>query len=548
MRAGAYDLYPVTRNRQHARWFVSQARDARRGCDTAAIWAFVSSKWTTEASVRFFTGGINHETNTFSPIPADGQRFRVMNYERGRAMIERYRGTRTVIGGFIDAASELGIELVPSIYSFAMPSGAVTRTEFEAQMADTLDDLEAAMASGPIDGVLLGLHGAMVIEGIDDGEGEYLRRVREVVGPDIPIVTELDLHANLSRESTQIANIIVVYDTYPHVDMYDRAVELTHLLARLVRKEIAPTSAFRQIPVLSNLTAQFTGRKPMSDWQALLYEIEARPGVITASIVAGFPYADIPMTGMSVYVATDGDQALADACADELAHFAWEHRAAFQSTPMSVAAAVEYALTHPGPICLADVADNTGAGTSGDGTEILRELVRREARSAVVALMYDPETVEQAISAGVGATIDARIGGKVDDRHGAPVDASAYVRTITDGYFVNDGPMGTGSSATMGRTVVLEIGGRGGIEVICTQHRYAPNDANALRSVGIEPTKRQIVVIKSSVHYRADFTPLMREIVEVDAPGLSTPNWSRFDFQRLSRPIYPLDGDFDWSP
>jgi microcystin degradation protein MlrC len=364
----------------------------------------------------------------------------------------------------------------------------------------------------------------------------------------VPIVTELDLHANISRESTDLADIIIGYDTYPHVDTYERAVELTHLLARIVRGEVRPVHAFRQIPVLANLTAQFTGRAPMSDWLALCHEIESRPGVLTATIAAGFPYADIPDTGMSVYVATDGDQELADRCADELARFAWEHREGFQATPMGVDEAVEYAMANPGPICLADVADNTGAGASGDGTEILRSLIAHGARSAVVALMYDPETVEQAIAAGVGATIRARIGGKVDDLHGAPVETEAYVRTITDGWFINDGPLGTGSESNMGRTVVLEIGGRGGIEVICTQYRRAPNDANALRSVGIEPTKRQIVVIKSSVHYRADFMPIMREIVEVDAPGLASPNWRRFDFQRLRRPIYPLDGDFDWSP
>ncbi|HUG16388.1 MAG TPA: M81 family metallopeptidase [Thermomicrobiales bacterium] len=498
--------------------------------------------------MRFFTGGVNHETNTFSPIPADGERFRVMDYDRGQATIERYRGTRTAIGGFIDAVREHGVELVPSVYSFAMPSGAVTRDEFEAQMADTLDDLEAALASGPIDGILLALHGAMVIEGIDDGEGEYLRRVREVTGPHMPVVTELDLHANISPESTQLADIIVVYDTYPHVDVYDRAVELTGLLARLARGDIRPTRAFRQIPVLANLTAQYTGREPMAGWLALCHEIESRTGVLTASIIAGFPYADIPETGMSAYVVTDGDQTLAEACAAELAQYAWDHRAQFQAIPMSVTEAVEHALTNPGPICLADVADNTGAGSSGDGTEILRELMRRNARSAVVALMYDPETVAQAVEAGVGANIHAHIGGKVDDLHGAPVEASAYVRAITDGFFINDGPLGTGSQSSMGLTAVLEIGGRGGIEVICTQYRRAPNDANALRSVGIEPTRRQIVVIKSSVHYRADFMPLMREIVEVDAPGLSSPNWARFDFQRLRRPMYPLDRDFDWNP
>ena len=497
--------------------------------------------------MRFFTGGINHETNTFSPLPATLERFHDMHYERGQALLVVSRGAKTAIGGFIDAADALGIELVPSVYSFAMPSGAVTRAAFEAQMLDTLDDLEAALAAGPLDGVLLSLHGAMVVEGADDGEGEYLRRVRELVGPHMPVVTELDYHANISRESTELADLIVGYDTYPHIDVYERAVELTHLLARLASKEIRPAVAFRPIPLLSNLTAQFSGRPPMADWLALCHAIEARPGVLTATVAGAFPYADIPDTRMSAYVATDNDQALADACANELAQFAWERRAAFQATPLGVADAVRYAMTQPGPILLADVADNTGAGASGDGTEILRELIAQNARSAVVALLYDPQTVRQAVAAGVGATIEATLGGKVDDLHGAPVQTSAYVRAITDGVFINDGPLGTGSESKLGLTVVLEIGGRGGIEVITTSFRNAPNDANALRSVGIEPTKRQIVVIKSSVHYRADFTPLVREIVEVDAPGLASPTWSRFNFQRLRRPIYPLDPEMEWS-
>jgi microcystin degradation protein MlrC len=364
----------------------------------------------------------------------------------------------------------------------------------------------------------------------------------------VPIVSELDLHANISRESTQLANLLVGYDTYPHVDTYERALELTHLLARLARKEIQPTVAFQQIPVLSNLTAQFTGRAPMADWVALCHAIEARPGVLTATVAGGFPYADIPDTGMAAYVATDNDQALADACAAELAQFAWDQREAFQATPMGVDEAVEYALAQPGPILLADVADNTGAGASGDGTEILRSLIAHNARSAVVALMFDPETVQQAVAAGVGATIEATIGGKVDDLHGAPVQASAYVKAITDGWFTNYGPMSTGAQSSMGTTAVLEIGGRGGIEVICTTFRRSPNDAQTLRTTGVEPTKRQVVVIKSSVHYRADFTPLVREIVEVDAPGLASPTWSRFNFQRLRRPIYPLDREMEWAP
>lgn len=498
--------------------------------------------------LRFFTGGINHETNTFSPLPATKQRFLDMNYHRGPELLEHFRGTRTVFGGFIDAAEQQEIELVPTIHSFAMPSGAVERAVFEEMMADTLDDLEAALATGPLDGLLLGLHGAMVIEGIDDGEGEYLRRVRELVGPDIPIVTELDLHANISRESVELADIIIGYDTYPHIDVYERAFELTYLLARLARKEVRPTHAFRRIPVLANLTAQFSGTPQMEGWLGLCHAIEHRSGVLTATIACGFPYADIPDTGMFAYVCTNNDAELAETCVRELAQYAWDHRADFQATPLGIDEAVTYAMSRPGPILLADVADNTGAGSSGDGTEILRSLIAQNARSAVVALLYDPETVQRALEAGVGGTFDAMLGGKVDDLHGAPVPSTFYVRAITDGWFINGGPMGAGAQSSLGTAVVLEIGGRGAIEVIVTEHRRAPNDANALRSVGIEPTERQILVIKSAVHYRAAFTPLVREIVEVDAPGLSSPNWNNFSFQHLRRPIYPLDPTMAWEP
>jgi microcystin degradation protein MlrC len=428
-----------------------------------------------------------------------------------------------------------------------MPAGPVSRDEFEAQMADTIRDLVAAVSAGPLDGVLLSLHGAMVVEGIEDGEAEYVRRIRQVTGDDLPIGAVLDLHANTSVEFTELVDLLVGYDTYPHVDGYDRALELAELLVRRVKRQIKPTFAFRKIPILSDLPAQFTSRAPMSELIALCHEIEGRPGVLTATIAGGFPYADISDTGMSVYVATDDNQAEAERCANELAQFAWEHRAGFQSKPTPIDEAVRYALSRPGPILLADVADNTGAGTAGDGTEILRALIKHAARSAVVALIYDPETVLQAVKAGVGGTIEATIGGKVDDKHGPPIKATAYVRTITDGFFRNTGPMGTGLATNMGTTVVLEIGGREGIEVVCSMHRHPPNDQGALRSVGIDPERRQVVVIKSSVHYRAHYTPIVREIIEVDAPGLSAANWNRFAFKRIPRPTYPLDGDFQWN-
>ncbi|MDL5353133.1 M81 family metallopeptidase [Microbacterium sp. zg-YB36] len=498
-------------------------------------------------TLRFFTGGINHETNSFSKVPADEHRFRLTRYGRGAEILERFRGTRTVYGGFLTAAETNHVTLTSTVSSFAQPSGPVVREEFERQMALTLEDLREALRTDGVDGIVLGLHGAMVVAGIEDGEGEYLARVREVVGPDVPIGVELDLHANISPRMAELADILIGYDTYPHVDQYDRAIELLTLVARTVRGEISPTSALRKLPILAHMTVQNTASGPMADWLALCHEIEARPGVLTATITGGFPYADIPDVGMAAYVVTDGLPELATQYANELSEFAWARRTEFQPRLTSVDDAIRAASSSPGPIILADVADNTGAGASGDDTEILRALIAHGANSAVLVPMYDPGVVAEAVRAGVGATITTTIGGKVDDGGGAPLEIEAYVRTITDGWYSNYGPMSTGSRTGMGLTAVLEIGGHDGIEVVCSSVQRSPHDLQMLRSVGIEPTRRQIIVVKSSVHYRADFGPIATEIFEVDAAGLAAASWARLDFQNLRRPIFPLDPDMEWT-
>lgn len=498
-------------------------------------------------TLRLFTGGINHETNSFSAIPADEQRFRVTRYGRGHEILERFRGTRSVYGGFIDAADALGVELVSTVSSFAQPSGPVQRDEFERQMAATLADLAAEAAGGGVDGIVLGLHGAMVVEGIEDGEGEYLRRVRELVGSDIPIGVELDLHANISAQMAELADVLIGYDTYPHVDLHERGHELVRLLVRTIVGEVKPTGALRQIPLLAHMTMQNTASGAMARWVDLCHEIERRPGVLTATVAGGFPYADVPDAGMSAYVATDGDREKAEQYAAELAQFAWDRRADFQPLLVSVDDAVAHALTAQGPILLADVADNTGAGASGDDTGILRALIASGARSAVLVPLYDPDVVAEAVRAGVGATISVDIGGKVDRLGAEPLRVEAYVRAITDGWYTNLGPMSTGARTTMGITAVLVIGGHDGIEVVCTSVQRSPHDVQMLRSVGIEPGRRQVVVIKSSVHYRADFGPLAREVLEVDAGGLATADWARLPFRRIRRPIFPLDPAMIWT-
>ena len=486
--------------------------------------------------MRLFLAMLSHETNTFSNVPTDRAQFEARHLHYGGEIVETFRGTGTCLGGMIAAAERLGARLVPSVAAAASPAGRVTGDIYTHVKDRMLADLRAA---GPVDGVLLDLHGAMVPEGLDDGEGDVIAAVRAAVGPDVPIAVTLDLHGNLTEAMVRGADLLHGYKTYPHVDMAERGVEAAERLAEAVGKRIRPTAAFRRPPLMPPIGAQRTAVGPMRRLYDMADEMERDPRVLSISIFAGFPYADIPEAGLGIYVVTDGDAALAEELAERLSRTAWAHRHEFVHTGLPVPEAVRRALAAEGqPIVLADMADNTGGGAAGDGTEILRELVRVGARSAVVACLWDPAAVQECVRAGVGARVTLDVGGKVDDRHGAPLRVTGVVRTLSDGRFVHKGPMGRGLPGRLGTTAVLDVDG---VKVILISYRWQTLDPEMLRFVGLEPLDHKIVVVKSTIHYRAAFEPLAREIVEVDAPGLSSSNLDRFRFERVRRPIFPLD-------
>jgi microcystin degradation protein MlrC len=486
--------------------------------------------------VRLFLAMLSHETNTFSNVPTDRAQFEARHLHYGGEIVETFRGTGTCLGGMIAAAERLGARLVPSVAAAASPAGRVTTDIYTHVKERMLADLRAA---GAVDGVLLDLHGAMVPEGLDDGEGDVIAAVRAVVGPAVPIAVTLDLHGNLTEAMVRGADLLHGYKTYPHVDMAERGVEAAERLADAVGKRIRPTAAFRRPPLMPPIGAQRTVVGPMRRLYDMADEMERNPRVLSVSIFAGFPYADIPEAGLGIYVVTDGDAALAEELAERLSRTAWAHRHEFVHTGLPVPEAVRRALAAEGqPIVLADMADNTGGGAAGDGTEILRELVRVGARSAVVACLWDPAAVQECVRAGVGARVTLDVGGKVDDRHGAPLRVTGVVRTLSDGRFVHKGPMGRGLPGRLGTTAVLDVDG---VKVILISYRWQTLDPEMLRFVGLEPLDHKIVVVKSTIHYRAAFEPLAREIVEVDAPGLSSSNLDRFRFERVRRPIFPLD-------
>jgi microcystin degradation protein MlrC len=485
--------------------------------------------------VRFFVAMVSHETNTFSPIPTGRRQFEAHDLRYGGEILEAYRGTGTCVGGMIDGAAARGVTLVPSLAAGASPAGRVSKAFYAEAKARLLADLQAA---GPLDGVLLDLHGAMVVEGLDDGEGDLLGAVRAAVGTR-PIAVTLDFHANVTRAMVEAATLLHGYKTYPHVDMDARGREAAGRLADVVAGRIRPTVAYRQPPLLPPIAGQLTARGPMRRLYDLADAMERRPGVLSISVFAGFPLADIHDAGLSIYVATDGDEALAERLADELAEAAWALRREFLHTALPVKDAVARALALDGrPVVLADIADNTGGGAAGDTTELLRELLRVGARGSTVACLWDPEAAAACAAAGVGATVTLPVGGKVDPSHGAPVTVTGRVRTLSDGRFVYKGPMARGVEGRLGLTTVLDVND---VKIILISHRRQTLDPEMIRFVGIDPLAEKILVVKSSIHYRAAFEPIARAILEVDAPGLSSSHLDRFAFTRVRRPIFPLD-------
>ncbi len=482
--------------------------------------------------MRIAVGCIGHETNTFSPVLTTIDNFKKGSYHRGDEIISAFRGTRTITGGFLDVAEQLNLQPVPLLWAFATPSGMVEHAAYQTLKTEFLTLLQNA---GELDGVLLDLHGAMVTEELEDAEGDLIQAVRETVG-ETWIVTTLDLHANITEKMAHYADIIIGFDTYPHVDCYERGFEAGQLLFGMNRGNVQPTMAYRQLPLLTAPPAQCTMKSPMTEVINALHALETERGVVTATLSMGFPFADITDAGVSVLVTTNGDMALAETHADRFAAHIWEMRDRFTFNLHSVEAAIEIAnQTDGNPIVLADGADNPGGGGPCDGTTILRKFIEADVQDAVIA---DPESVDQAVKAGVGNSVQLNVGGKTDTQHGAPVALTGSVKALSDGRFILKGPMGRGTAGNMGRTAVVQIGG---IEIILTERRIQPYDAQVLRSVGIEPKARKLIALKSAVHFRADYTPIAHQILDVDTPGVHSPNLFNYDYQQLRRPIYPLD-------
>lgn len=487
--------------------------------------------------MKFAICGISHETHTFSPIRTDREEFQKRTIVAGEEIIDKYAGTKTAIGGFLDYCGSNNIEAAPVFFATAWPSGIVEEDTFQEFLDITIAGMRRVKG---IDGVLALLHGAMVTEEHDDAEGFYLQQLRGCVGEGTFIACTLDMHANITKEMVAHSDLLVGCNTYPHIDFYERGLETAKVADQSVRGGGVPRAGFRKLPLCPHILTQGTSNSPMKEILAQAGEFRRRDDVLGITVSTGFPWADIEQIGFSALAYTSDDARTAQAIADEIADFAWSNREQFVFEPMSVAEAVETATQAiQGPVVLADIADNPGGGSPCDGTILLQALLDRDAQNAAVGVIADPECVNEAVAVGLGKTATLRVGGKTDGLHGPTLALTGQVKNITDGVFTYKGPMWNGETGRLGRTVVFQCGG---VDIIVTENRVQVLDREVFRRNGIEPEEKSILVVKSTVHFEADFERVASRIIKVATPGLLSPDFSMFDYKK-ARPFYPLDRD-----
>ncbi len=487
--------------------------------------------------MRIATGNIGHESSTFTPIATPYEAFTESSrgFHRGAQVLEALRDTNSGCGGFIDGAEAHGFELAPLLWTFAEPSAPIQAGAWAQLKDEFLQRLEAAM---PVDGALLDLHGAAVVEGIDDGEGDLLAGVRSILGPERPVIVTLDLHANISDAMARLADVLIPCDTYPHVDFRERGREAADLMVRTLRGEIRPTMAVERLPLLW-AGGNATGGAVFDAIVAQAHALEAQPGVLTASVNPGFAWADIHDAGATVVVTTDGDPARARREARAYADAIFARRRHFLVDLVEFDEVLAAAARNPArPVVVADGQDNPGGGAPGDSTGMLRAFVQHGLTDALVLTICDPATVQRAQAAGHGAEVEVEIGGKSAPEQGPPLRARAVVENLCNLEFVIRGPMYTGMTQKFGPSALLRIGG---VRVAAASNRLQLFSLECPRALGIEPTRLQWIGVKSSTHFRAAYDPIAGQVHRAAFPSVQSHDPRKLTYRNLRRPIFPLD-------
>jgi len=475
-----------------------------------------------------------HETNTFSPVPTPLASFRPLS---GAAAIEEFRDTNTQLGGFLHVAREIGAEITVPVAAGAHPSGSVERAAYE-EMCDAI----VGAIRGGCDAAFLALHGAMVAEHLDDGEGELLRRVR-AVAPRLPIAVGLDFHAHLTAPMVEHATVIAGYRTYPHVDMGETGQRAARTLVRALEGEVAPVMVWGSRPMMTSTLVHTPSRQPMKDVMDMAIAAEASGAVLNASVFGGFPHADIPHLSCSAVIVCDRRTDEGRALLDRLLDMVWARREAFLYKGAPLATQIAQARTlGEGPIVLVDHGDNTASGGTQDVMSVIEEAMRQGLDDVVAGPICDPASVGRILAAGTAAGVTLPLGGKVDmpqiNLEGRPLTVTGKVTRITEGEFVVTGPMATGTRVRMGKTAVLDTGP---MQIVVSEGRSEPFDLGVFTHCGIDPRRKRYVLIKSRQHFRAAFEPIARHIVLCDGEGVTSSDLRLFRYKHRRRPLYPFE-------
>ena len=493
--------------------------------------------------MRIAALGLHHETNSFSSFPTTYESFSTSSYGgllRGDEIEPHQRATHSTFAGYFQAADEFGFDLVPLLFAVNDPSGTITRDAFERIAGEMMDLLRER---GPWDGVLLNQMGAAVSEDYPDVDGEIARRTRTLLGPDVPVVMTLDLHANLSQQMAQQTHAIVVYRTNPHMDARERAIDACEILVRTVQRDIRPVSVLEMPPMVISILRQDTREEPMRAVMADVEEANRRPRIIHTSMGQGYPWADVPEMGAAFYALADGDPPAAHAAARWMAERAWSRRVELAQAPtFTPREALDYATRAPrGPLLLLDVGDNVGAGSAGDSTFILDE-AQRLGIGSLLETFRDAEAVQTCVVAGVGTRVTLMLGGKTDALHGPPVAVSGVVRVIADGRFEEPAPIHGGFRYfNNGTSIVLDTDA--GHTLLLVSTRYLNTSRQQFYALGVQPEQYRIIVGKGVVSPRPAYQPIVAEMLLVNTPGASSADLLAFTYRRRRRPLYPFEVD-----
>jgi microcystin degradation protein MlrC len=493
--------------------------------------------------MKILVGGLGHESNTFTPFLTRMEDFRPLFGEETLRESSR-RGSFAGIVSTLEGHDD--IELVPTITAHAMPGGIVEREIFETLKGKILEQAH------DVEGVCLYLHGAMraegaPAEGVDHCENVILRELRRKLGPAVPITIALDMHANLAAETATNVNAMVAYHTAPHIDPYETGEKAAAMLLQILREGRNLTTGFAKIPFLLPGEKAQSAVGTMGEMMQLVAELETDPEIISASLMNGHCWADVPDIGVIAVVVTDDNAVLAQTKANQLAGAFWDRRADFDfgTEAYPVDEAVEVAMAAPeSTVFLSDSGDNPGAGGTTDVTAVLESLLAHRAANVVVGSIWDAAAVDTCIAAGVGRRVSLSLGGKLDTRHGKPLDVTGTVRLISDGDTYWGGVREAHRLISRGKTVVLTVDG---VDIIVTAKRHSYVDPAQFRSLGIDPLAYKIVVPKRG-YLTAPLEAISPRSILAISPGVTNCDVTQLDYRRVNRPMYPLDPDATWDP